>query len=126
MDNLIKGIKEYVFNQIQQELPSHFIYHNFLHTLRVVEKLQELTKGESIDSKEATLVNIAAWFHDIGFIKGAKNHEESGVLIAKKYLENKISEADFAIVEKLILVTKIGSKPSNQLERIIKDADCSH
>lgn len=126
MDDLIKGIKEYVFNLTQQELPTHFIYHNYLHTLRVVEKLQELIKGESIDNKDAKLLNIAAWFHDIGFIKGANNHEKSGVSIAKEYLKNKITPEEFDIVEQLILSTKIDAKPTNKLERIIKDADCSH
>lgn len=126
MDDLLKDIKEYVFNLLQEELPTHIIYHNFPHTLRVVEKLQELIKGEAVTEKEALLLNIAAWFHDVGFIKGAENHEESGVEIAQKFLKDRISKADFSIIEKLILSTKIGAKPTSKLERIIKDADCSH
>ena len=126
MDNLLKDIKEYVFNLLQEELPAHIIYHNFPHTLRVVEKLQELIKGEDVTEKEALLLNIAAWFHDAGFVKGAINHEESGVAIAKGFIGDKITEEDFILVEKLILSTKMGAKPSSKLERIIKDADCSH
>lgn len=126
MDTLLKDIKEYVFTLLQEELPAHIIYHNYPHTLRVVEKLQELIKGEDVTEKETLLLNIAAWFHDVGFVKGAKDHEESGVSIAKKFLNNKVSDEDFLIVEKLILSTKMGAKPSNKLERIIKDADCSH
>ena len=126
MDVLLKDIKEYVFSLLQEELPGHIIYHNFPHTLRVVEKLQELIKGEEVNKEEALLLNIAAWFHDAGFVKGANNHEESGVAIAKKFIGDRISEEDFSIVERLILSTKMGAKPTNKLERIIKDADCSH
>lgn len=126
MDSLLKDIKEYVFSLLQDELPAHIIYHNFPHTLRVVVKLHELIKGEKVSEKEAELLQIAAWFHDVGFVKGAKNHEESGIQLAKKFLNGKIPDDDFSIVERLILVTKIGAKPTNQLERIIKDADCSH
>ncbi|PHS09207.1 MAG: phosphohydrolase [Kordia sp.] len=126
MDSLLKDIKEYVFSLLQDELPAHIIYHNFPHTLRVVVKLQELIKGEQVSDQEAELLQIAAWFHDAGFVKGAENHEESGVQLAKNFLIGKISDDDFAIVERLILATKIRTKPINQLERIIKDADCSH
>ena len=95
MDSLLKDIKEYVFSLLQDELPAHIIYHNFPHTLRVVLKLQELIKGEQVSEKEAELLQIAAWFHDAGFVKGAKNHEESGVKLAKNFLIGKISDDDF-------------------------------
>ena len=126
MDNLLKDTKEYVFSLLQKELDSHIIYHNFPHTLRVVEKLQELIKGENVTEKEALLLNIAAWFHDVGFINGSQNHEESGVIIAKKFLGDRISIEDFNVVEELILSTKIYTLPNTKLQRIIKDADCSH
>lgn len=126
MSKLINECKEYVFSLLQDELPSHIIYHNFPHTLRVVKKLQELIKGEGVPEKDAELLQIAAWFHDSGFVTGANNHEESGVQLAKNFLKNKISEDDFSTVKQLILATKMGHKPINQLERIIKDADCSH
>ena len=126
MSKLINECKEYVFSLLQDELPSHIIYHNFPHTLRVVKKLQELIKGEGVPEKDAELLQIAAWFHDSGFVTGANNHEESGVKLAKDFLKNKISDDDFSTVKQLILATKMGHKPINQLERIIKDADCSH
>ena len=126
MSKLINECKEYVFSLLQDELPSHIIYHNFPHTLRVVKKLQELIKGEGVPEKDAELLQIAAWFHDSGFVTGANKHEESGVQLAKDFLKNKISDDDFSTVKQLILATKMGHKPINQLERIIKDADCSH
>jgi hypothetical protein len=71
-------------------------------------------------------LEIAAWFHDSGFINGSAKHEENGVLLANNFLKNKLSEKQIITVERLILSTKIEHKPTDHLERIIRDADCSH
>jgi predicted metal-dependent HD superfamily phosphohydrolase len=123
---MTKDIKEYVFLLLQNDLPSDIIYHNFSHTLRVVKKIKELIRGEEVNTKEALLLEIAAWFHDTGYVNGSNNHEEYSIKIAKEYLKDFISEEDLSIVEKLILATKLGHKPIDHLERIIRDADCSH
>lgn len=126
MNNITKDIKEYVFLLFQNNLPTNVIYHNFSHTLRVVKKIKELTKGEEVLESEALLLEIAAWFHDSGFINGSTKHEENGVLLANNFLKNKLSEKQIIIVKRLILSTKIEHKPTDHLERIIRDADCSH
>jgi predicted metal-dependent HD superfamily phosphohydrolase len=123
---MTKDIKEYVFLLLQNDLPSDIIYHNFSHTLRVVKKIKELVTGEEVNSKEALLLEIAAWFHDTGYVNGSNNHEDYSVKIAKEYLKDLISEKDLSVVENLILATKVDHKPINHSERIIRDADCSH
>jgi predicted metal-dependent HD superfamily phosphohydrolase len=115
-----------VFLLFQNNLPTNVIYHNFSHTLRVVKKIKELIKGEEVLESEALLLEIAAWFHDSGFINGSAKHEENGVLLANNFLKNKLSEKQIITVERLILSTKIEHKPTDHLERIIRDADCSH
>ena len=126
METLIKDIKDYVFSLLQEKLPHTIIYHNYNHTFRVVTKLQELIEGEKVSGKDADLLTIAAWFHDVGYIDGVKDHEEKSVEIAKLYLDGKLSEEDLATVSRLIMATKMDHKPSGHLEKIIKDADCSH
>lgn len=126
MENLIKDIKDYVFSLLQEELPSTIIYHNYTHTLRVVEKLQLIIAGEQVSEKDAHLLNIAAWFHDVGYIKGVKDHEENSAQIAEAYLKDKISDEDIAVISDLIMDTKMAAKPKTHLGKILKDADCSH
>jgi predicted metal-dependent HD superfamily phosphohydrolase len=126
MNVISKDIKEYVFSLLQEHLPTSIIYHNFSHTLRVVKKTKELIIGELIPEKEGLLLEIAAWFHDTGFVDGAKNHEEHSVKLAKKYLKEKLPDQDIAVIIKLIMATKINHTPNNILEKIIRDADCSH
>lgn len=126
MASLTKEIKNYVFNLLQEELPTSIIYHNYTHTLRVVKKLKLLLEGENISDKEKELMVIAAWFHDTGYTKDIRNHEEESVTIASTYLANKLPTEDIELITKLILATKMGHVPSSHLEKIMKDADYSH
>lgn len=126
MANLTKEIKKYVFNLLQEELPTSIIYHNYTHTLRVVKKLKLLLEGEQISEKEKELMIVAAWFHDTGYTRDIRNHEEESVVIAKEYLEGKLPAEDINVICNFILATKMGHQPTTQLERIMKDADYSH
>ncbi|MGB1295695.1 MAG: Pycsar system effector family protein [Flavobacteriales bacterium] len=126
MANIVKDIKKYVFDLLQDELPSSIIYHNFTHTSRVVKKLKLLIEGESVSDKDANLLIIAAWFHDTGYTVDIKNHEIESVKIARSYLDGKLNEEEINLVESLILSTKMGYKPKTPLECIMKDADNSH
>lgn len=57
-------------------------------------------------------LTIAAWFHDTGFTKSIKNHEEESVTIASAFLKmNKnYTETDIKSVCDLILATKIRAR----------------
>lgn len=126
MASLTKEIKNYVFNLLQEELPTSIIYHNYTHTLRVVKKLKLLLEGEQVSDKEKELMIIAAWFHDTGYTKDIRNHEEESVGIAKAFLEGKLPEEDITVISSFILATKMGYVPNTHLEKIMKDADYSH
>ncbi|MEP1486921.1 MAG: Pycsar system effector family protein [Algibacter sp.] len=124
---LISEAEKFVVNLLSEKLDTSFTYHNLSHTRRVVEKATELAELSNIDKKEKKLLITAAWLHDIGYTKGIKDHEEESVVLAKPFLENsKCSDKDIQTIFELILVTKMGAAPKNQLEKIIRDADCSH
>jgi predicted metal-dependent HD superfamily phosphohydrolase len=126
METLVKDIKDYVFSLLQEKLPATIIYHTYSHTHRVVAKIEELIIGEGVAEHDANLLRIAAWFHDVGYIDTIKGHEEKSVTYAKAYLDKKLSADDLSCVSALILSTKLEEKPKTHLQKIIKDADCSH
>ncbi len=127
MKNLIKKAEKYVVSFLNENLDPSYLYHNLIHTQRVVKRTQELIDGMQINEIESQNLLIAAWFHDTGFVKGFENHEDESALIAEKFLKDqKINDSDINIVKKLILVTKIENEPSNVLEGLIRDADCAH
>jgi predicted metal-dependent HD superfamily phosphohydrolase len=127
MSTLIIDTEKYVFSLLNKDLDRKFVYHNLEHTQRVVKSIKELTEHIKIDELASENLQIAAWFHDTGFIKTTENHEEESVQIAAAFLkENKVSDDRIKDITALILVTKMGSRPKDALEKIIIDADCSH
>ncbi|WP_306349983.1 Pycsar system effector family protein [Flavobacterium sp. '19STA2R22 D10 B1'] len=125
--NITQKAEDYVFLLFKDKLSEAYTYHNFNHTLRVVQSVSELLKAEPTDEISSTLVLLAAWFHDTGYIDGCKNHEQRSAEIARTFLtEQNVAEASIQQVIDLIMVTEIHHIPETTLERIIKDADCSH
>jgi predicted metal-dependent HD superfamily phosphohydrolase len=127
MNSILEKTKEYVAELLSEKLASEYVYHSLAHTKRVVEKAEELAELAKLDKKKRTLLSVAAWFHDTGFINVAKGHEEESVIIASNFLKNhNVDEEDIQIISNLIRVTKLEKQPETELECYIKDADCAY
>jgi len=125
--NLIEQSEDFVSNLLKDKLSNLYSYHNFNHTLTVVNAVKELCKKEDIDGNEKEMLLVAAWFHDTGYTVGYEKHEEESVKIATKFLKEKGQSDEFiAKVSSLILATIKEYVPKTHLEKIIKDADYAH
>ncbi|MFH6994289.1 Pycsar system effector family protein [Flavobacterium sp. FlaQc-48] len=125
--NLIEQSEDFVSNLLKDKLSNLYSYHNFNHTLTVVNAVKELCKKEEVKGDEKEMLLVAAWFHDTGYIEGYENHEEESVKIATAFLKEKGQSDEFiAIVSSLILATVKEYIPKTHLEKIIKDADFAH
>jgi HD superfamily phosphodiesterase len=126
-NDFFKAVSATIFNLFKNELPANVIYHNFNHTLNVVNATDEIAVAEGVSESDREVLLLAAWFHDIGFIKGVKKHEEVGKKIARTYLTNiKYSEDKIVQVLACIDATKMPQKPINKLGGILCDADLFH
>lgn len=124
--NLIE-IEKYVVDILSNQLPVENYYHNLTHTKRVVESVILLANEEGCNEKETYLLQIAAWFHDIGYIEKNEGHEDVSQKIVTEFLKNKdFTLEDIKIVNQLIDITKMDATPKTHLEKIIRDADCGH
>ena len=127
MSTLIAAAEKEVFSLLNTDLDRKYVYHNLAHTQRVVEKTKELVENLKVSKTDAENLEIAAWFHDTGFVKGAENHEEESVNIVSEFLvKYKISAKRVTAISNLILATKMNHQANNDLEKIIMDADCAH
>ena len=127
METLLLKTEKYVFSLLTKELGNDYLYHNLSHTQRVVNAVKELIVGENISEVDGNVLLLAAWFHDVGYIKGSENHEEASVKIVTNFLaEYNIDDSIINEVSRLVRATKMGYEPNDLLEKIIRDADCSH
>ena len=126
-NDFFKEVNSFVFNLLKNELSPKVVYHNYSHTSYVVEAVNEIALAENISDADLEIILLAAWFHDTGFIKGFKNHEESSTEIAIEYLTKKgFSDDKIKQISSCINATKIPQNPTTKLEKIICDADLFH
>jgi len=125
--NIAQKAENFVFQLFKDSLSSDYIYHNFNHTLRVINSVKILIENENVSPEDAELLLIASWFHDSGYIEGGENHEKRSGTIAESFLkDNNFPEEKIEKVKMLILATEMTREPETHLEKIMRDADCSH
>jgi predicted metal-dependent HD superfamily phosphohydrolase len=127
MSSLLITAEKYVYNLLNNKLATNYVYHNLAHTQKVLEKTIELAEKLEVDAASLENLQLAALFHDTGFIKGAENHEQESVKILTHFSqENNLEVNRIEAIASLILATKMGYDPTNDLEKIMIDADCAH
>lgn len=112
---------------LSEDLDQRYLYHNLLHTQRVVQNTKDLLEHYALDAKEQESLLLAAWLHDTGYTMGSEAHEEQSSEIARKYLKAQKCEPE--VIDRvcnLILATERYHKPQNLQEEIIRDADAAH
>lgn len=125
--DIVQEAGDYVFTLFKDKLSGEYIYHNYNHTLRVVNAVKEILADEGLEGDDAETVLLAAWFHDAGYVEGGENHEARGAQIAAEFLKERNYPADKAEkVARLIQVTEVLEQPLTLEEKIICDADCAH
>lgn len=126
-DNIFQKADDFVLELFKTQLDETYVYHNYMHTARVVKSTKEIIENTEIDVKEEQALIIAAWLHDTGYIDGADGHEERSATIAEDFLnDNGADQYMIKLVKKLILATKFNGTPQTALEEILRDADASH
>jgi len=120
-------LQEIVLDKLEKELPRHLYYHNFKHTIDVINQAELIGYGEGVDDESILLLKTAALFHDAGHIVGYDEHEYNGTQLARKYLPKyKYTDEQIDEICNLIMATKLPPNPQNLLESIMCDADLDY
>jgi len=120
-------LQELVLDRLEKELPSYLYYHNFKHTIDVINQAELIGYGEGVDDESILLLKTAALFHDAGHIIGYDEHEYNGTKLAKEYLPDyNYSPEQIEKICELIMATKLPPSPKNLLESIMCDSDLDY
>lgn len=122
-----QSMKDFVLDLLWNNLSGKYYYHNPGHTIYVEEKVLEIGRQEECSEEELELLSTAALWHDTGYIKTYKDHEEESCLIAREHLPAYgYSVAEIEMICGMIMSTKIPQLPKNKLEEILADADLEY
>jgi len=120
-------MRDFIVDLLRNNLPEEYYYHNSAHTIYVREKGQEIGQHEQCTAQELKLLSVAALWHDTGYIKTYKDHEEESCLIARQHLPDYgYSVNDVDLICGMIMATKIPQLPRTKLEEILADADLEY
>ncbi len=120
-----EAAKRYALDRLQSELAPELTYHNFSHTNDdVLPAALRLAAASSMDEDETRLIEIAAAYHDIGFLFQYHDHERAGAEIVVLVLPCfGFTPKQVSVVQGLILATRLPQRPLTSLEEILADAD---
>jgi exopolyphosphatase/pppGpp-phosphohydrolase len=117
----------FAIKQLEPIEKTKYYYHNVYHALDVFKSVAAYGSSENINGTELILLKTAAIFHDIGIIISYNTHEEESVRIVHKVLPCfDYDNQQIELISQLIMATKIPTNPSNNLEKLICDADLDY
>lgn len=113
-----------MIQRLRDGLASDLYYHNPDHTLMVYEIAREIALRHEIPEQDIKLIQVAALYHDSGFLYGPQAHENASCDIVRKELPLEgFSEEEVSKICGMIQSTQIPQCPCNKLEEVICDAD---
>jgi len=125
-DEFLK-VKTFILNKLKKELPDELTYHGLHHTRDVYNSVLNLAINENLNEKDLELVKLAALFHDSGYTRRYKEHEEAGCELAREILPKyKYTDKQITVICETILATKIPQVATTKLQKIICDADLDY
>ena len=126
--NISEQAEHYVRSYFDEHPNGTLLYHNLYHTERVVKAAKQIGQHYQLNDTDFFIIKVAAWFHDIGYLKGgARGHEERGAQMAAAFLGGTgIEPSAIEGVRKCILATQLPQRAVSLTEQIVCDADLYH
>ncbi len=124
---IIQQVSIFVKQEFAKRMPKEYTYHCLAHTEGVVASVLKIGQYYNLENKKLEELEVAAWFHDLGYAEGAEGHEKRSAKEAENFLQNRgFPQGRIHIIQLLILATNLGTTPQTLGEKIIRDADASH
>lgn len=121
------NVKIFVLETLKRGLSPGLSYHNFKHTLDVLESAERLCKMEKINGADLDMVRTAALYHDTGFLKAYEDNEVLATQFAAETLpEFNYSQEHIDTICEIIMATQMPQFPKTHLAMVLCDADLDY
>lgn len=122
-----ESAEQFILEKLGNELPASLSYHSVAHVKDVFGAAEMIGREEHISEQEMKLLLTAALFHDSGFLRGPKEHEEESCRITRQFLPDfNYNQNEIDQICGMIMATQIPQSPQNHLEQILADADLDY
>jgi uncharacterized protein len=123
-----QDLKSNILKMLEEGLDPRLTYHCRAHTEDVLLQAERIAIAENItDTRTLLLIRMAALFHDTGFLRVYKGHEEASCKILRELVDNQdFTEEELKKICGMIMATRIPQNPSNLSEMILSDADLDY
>ncbi len=120
-----EAAKQYALSRLEDELSPDLLYHSFAHTKdHVLSAVMRLATMMNIGQEDKKLLEVAACYHDIGFLIQQEEHERIGSDMTRQVLPRfDFTPDQIERIIGMIMATRVPQTPSNMLEEIMADAD---
>lgn len=120
-------VKKFILKKLKNELPKNLTYHSAEHIKDVYSSAETIARLEKVEGEDLTLLLTAVLFHDAGFLRQQKDHEQVSCEIARDTLpQYDYTPEQIERICGMIQATRIPQTPHNKLEEIICDADLDY
>jgi len=115
----------YAFSRLESELSPDLFYHSFSHTRDdVLVAARRFAKLSLVNDSDFQLLEVAAAFHDIGFLFQSTGHEKRGADLVREVLPGfGFTPQQIERIYHMIMATRLPQSPHNLLEELLTDAD---
>lgn len=118
---------DYIIDRMGRELPPGYYYHNVDHVLDVLQAVTTIAELELVGPADTELLQVAALYHDSGFVVSDADHERMGCNITGEYLPTiGYTTEEISTIRHLIMATHVPHAPASHLEQIMCDADLDY
>ncbi len=114
-----------ILARMRAGLSPKLTFHNLWHTEEdVLPAARRLAACSALPPEERRLLEVAAAYHDCGYLETCVEHERASMRIAAGILPGwGFSPAQVQQVLRLILATRMPQRPNGLLEQVLVDAD---
>ena len=93
---IVKQAEEKIVELYDTVPHENLLYHTIGHTKKVVDRANEIAAHYELSERDITVLNIAAWFHDIGYLfTDPANHEEKSAELLASFLQPLYTDNEF-------------------------------
>jgi len=121
--NLLDKVKKHVIAKFQEQEVPGVLFHNLDYTNSVVKAVKKISVSGNLSKKELILLEVAAWFHNIGYLENTRDCKQHSAKLARNFLNDEnVAGGTIKRVTDLIMATRENQQPSDALEQIMYDA----